>query len=177
MNASEKVLIELNEREAKRLAELEKRKKNVLKQTIVEGVYTRYNGTTKDEFALMNSILEDVDLTDKAQVLGITNKVLSLPLNEQIHFLESVMEHYYTLSEDTDINENFGMFLARFLTVLVLDVTYYKDEHNKVKSKPNVVTVEDTKAYKITKLEEELGIKIVEDNDRWFDNDGEESIY
>ena len=156
-------------------------------KTIVDGVYTRYNGTTKDEFALMNRILEGVDLTDKASLLGITNKVLSLPLNEQIHFIEGVMEQYYTLSEDTDIVKNFGMFLSQhcfdkhreIIMVLVNDddddITYYKEGH-KVKSKPNILAVENTKAYKIAKLEEELGIRIVEDTERWFDIDGKESL-
>ena len=131
------------------------------KKPIVDGVYT-FGLNTIGEVELLNKVLNGIDLSNKSEMFSITDNVLALPLNKQFYFLETLMEHCYSLCEESDIN-NVAQFVSqkcfeKFRNVMNV-LTDDDGEWIKEGNHPKFVSF-NTKAAKIAKLEEELGIKI-----------------
>lgn len=142
-------------------------KKNI--KTIVDEVFTFYCGISNDENDLMNNILNNIDLRNKAELFSITNNVLSLPFNKQLYFINSVLNSHYNLTNKSIITDNIEHFLAQkcfniHREVIMLLVDNDADQ------------TDDTNfaiwKFKIDKLEKKLGIKLTIDNKYIFmDND------
>jgi len=150
--------------------------KVVIENTIVDGVFTNYCGIPKDEIDLANRMFDgDVNFNDFDKLSSVTENVLKLPMNEQLHFVHWLLENY-SLSEKSEKTSNIEKFLDRkafykhrdvFMTLADDDGYYYKDGHH-VKFKET-----DNRANAIAKFEEELNIKIVEDDNYIFYENGE----
>jgi len=62
---------------------------------------------------LTNSVLEGVDLTNLNELLNITPKVLKLTEEDQMKFIEGILDLNYTLCEDDLISRNVEKFLTQ----------------------------------------------------------------
>ena len=107
---------------------------------IVKDQYTYYAYSPQEETDLMNSILKNIDLKNKDELFSVTDKVLNLPINEQIHFIHCVVDTMYELSGDSITNTNIEKFLAQKVFNIhrsVIDDVIDSDDINKTKNSEN----------------------------------------
>ena len=82
-------------------------------KVIKKGVYKYFPNSPKEEIDLTNSLFLNVNFENKDEVFSVTEKVLNLPINEQVHVIHSIVDVMYDLSSDSETNENIGKFLAQ----------------------------------------------------------------
>lgn len=122
---------------------------------ILKGTYTYYSESPQEEIDLMNSVLNNVNISDTS-ILNITSKVLELPFNEQVHFVHGVLDKIYHLTNDSEENKNIEKFLAQSTfeihrDVIMALVEYYETSNDKMNE--------------ISKLENLLNLKIIDSNE------------
>lgn len=115
----------------------------------IDGVFQFFGEDNQNELNLMNKIFEGVDFNDVKSLMSITPKVLELPFNEQVHFIVAVLCYHYSLTEDSDRNENLRTFLGQ---------TEFKDQRDIIKA-----VVDEEAEKKISEFEMKYNIKIVAD--------------
>jgi hypothetical protein len=75
--------------------------------------YTYFYESPKSEIDLLNSLIKDVNLENKEELLGITDKVFKLYFTEQLHVIHCILVTMYSLSDDSIKNKNVESFLAQ----------------------------------------------------------------
>ena len=144
-------------------------KKNNVENTIVDEVFTLYCGISDDEVNLMNDILNNTDLRSKAELFNITNKVLSLPINKQLYFINCVLNSHFSLTNKSVISDNVMLFLAQKCFNLHREVIMLLVDNDADQTDYTNFTIWQ---FKIGKLEKKLGIKLIIDDKYIFvDND------
>lgn len=124
-------------------------------KVIENGVYKYFSESPKEEIDLTNSLFSNVNFENKDEVFSVTEKVLSLPINEQVHVIHCILDVMYILSSDSKTTENIEKFLAQ-------DV--FKNHRNLI------IPVLDKDTEKIKEFETLLNIKISDYSD-WFFSD------
>lgn len=127
-----------------------------MENKIIEGTYSYYYESPQEEIELTNSILKDVNLENKEELLKSTEKILELPVDKQMHIIHCVLDTMYKLSDETGKNDNIASFLAQkvFSTYREILGLIVNDD----------LTSEE-KIEKIEFFENELNIKIIDGNE------------
>ena len=122
-----------------------------------KGIYCYYIDSPQDEIDFTDSVLDgenvfsSTELDKKEDLKKLTDKVLSLPIEQQLHFIHCVLNEMYSYGDDTILNDNLTKFLSQrafsetrefMLTIVDNDI----DEKERLK--------------KLSKFENEFGIKM-----------------
>ena len=75
-------------------------------KVIKKGVYKYFPHSPKEEIDLTNSLFANVNFENKDDVFSVTEKVLNLPINEQVHVIHSIVDVMYDLSSDSKTTMN-----------------------------------------------------------------------
>ena len=119
---------------------------------IIEGQYTFYCGSPQEELDIVDKIFEGVNFDKEEELFGTTEKVLNLPVNEQIHFIHGVVDTMYPLNDKNNQDLNIEKFLAQHV---------FNKHRNAIMSMVDDLT-EDARIIKIAEFENELNIKLVD---------------
>ena len=87
-------------------------KEQIIGVDIVDGVYTVYIHSDAEK-ELVDTVLGSLDLYNRDDHFTITQRVLTLPINKQLHFIQYVLDNYVTLYSNDPRSLIVDIFLAQ----------------------------------------------------------------
>jgi len=80
----------------------------------MDNTYTYFGSSTQEEIELTNSILKNINIENKDELLNVTDSITELPFNKQLHVVHCILDTLYTKFMEPDLKtENVGLLLSQ----------------------------------------------------------------